>query len=1039
MNQSGSDALLVGAQHAPENILVVDDVTEVRELCAELIRNLGLKAATAPDFFEAKKLLTKETFSLVISDIAMPGMDGLQLTRLIKKNYQGTDIILMTAFSMRYTYDDVLSAGAIDFIQKPFSKEEFEAKIKRVLKERQQFQRVQHSEQRFRTLLQNIPGVVFSLFPDGRMKFVDDKIRELTGYPAEVLSNNPQIWASFTTGDVDSLAQDVLEHAAQGEGSLVRQYHIRTRGGQRRWLELRSQAVLDGNGNLDHVSGIFLDVTHQKLLEDRTSALNRLFLSLGTDHSANIRRILLEVSSLLNASCSLHFRTGAAENESSLTLIHADGRLEEQSGDGARAGPLLSKIMANSTEQPQILANLDSTPDLNWDRLIGRHRWQTCLGKSLKVNDQVRGVFCVAFTASHEIVPDDVAVFSMLAKALETEEERRRLQQALIRSEDKYRTLVDGNLYPISILDGQGVIRYCNRVMASMFHFPEPAALLGRDFVELFHPRDRQRLADLMKNLSRHSTVQPEQTMDFRGLAQDGNIMDIRIKLGTISYDEVPALQAILEDVTQRKQTEQALKDSEERYRTLVEGANDAVFLETFDGHLVDVNTKACQMLGYSRDELMGLTMADLVALDERQTGKPEQQGEENQHLEETMVRKDGGRVPVEVNTAILKLKGDKYLMSVVRDITQRKEKELRQRHLEQAILESKQRLMAVFDGIMSPLCITDLDYNIIMVNKATATLFGETIPHLIGRKCYEAFRNASEPCPNCPVTETIRSGKPSHRMGTNTLINRTLEEYTYPIYDASGNLSLVINYGIDVTDKVKMQKQLLQADKMASLGTLAAGIAHEIRNPMATINLNTQILLRDLEFDQEHQVYMLDIQKEVKKIERIISEILEFSKPKPAHLVETAINEVVMSVHELTRVQLRQHGITVHLDLDDSLPPVLIDPAQVSQVVINLVINAMQAMARGGELTISTRRDPKSGRVTLSVSDTGVGIPQENIDKIFDPFFTNKPEGTGLGLAIARQLLEKNQATIQLESEVGKGTTFSIYFKTMESGAKES
>jgi PAS domain S-box-containing protein len=388
--------------------------------------------------------------------------------------------------------------------------------------------------------------------------------------------------------------------------------------------------------------------------------------------------------------------------------------------------------------------------------------------------------------------------------------------------------------------------------------------------------------------------------------------------------------------------------------------------------------------------------------------------------------------VPVEVITSILKLKGEEFLMSVVRDITLRKEKELRQRHLEQAILESKQRLMAVFDGIRSPLTITDLDYNIIMVNKTTASLFGETIRSLIGKKCYIAFRQATEPCANCPVTETIRTGEPSHRLGDNTVINRTLEEYTYPIYDASGNLSLIINYGIDVTDKIKMQKQLLQADKMASLGTLAAGIAHEIRNPMATINLNTQILLRDLSLDQEHQVYMLDIQKEVKKIERIISEILEFSKPKPAHLVETSINDVVRSVHEFIGVQLRKHGVQVHLELQQSLLPVLIDPAQISQVLINLVINAMQAMPDGGDLTITTRRDPKKKRVDLIVTDTGVGIPTENIDKIFDPFFTNKPEGTGLGLAIARQLLEKNQATIQVESTVGKGTTFSLRFKAV-------
>jgi len=122
-----------------------------------------------------------------------------------------------------------------------------------------------------------------------------------------------------------------------------------------------------------------------------------------------------------------------------------------------------------------------------------------------------------------------------------------------------------------------------------------------------------------------------------------------------------------------------------------------------------------------------------------------------------------------------------------------------------------------------------------------------------------------------------------------------------------------------------------------------------------------------------------------------------------------------------------------VHFNLDESLPAVLIDPAQVSQVVINLVINAMQAMPDGGDLSITTQMDPITRRVELLVDDTGVGIPPDNLGKIFDPFFTNKPEGTGLGLAIARQILEKNQAAIHVSSKKGKGTVFRILFKTVE------
>ncbi len=1019
----------------PGKILVVDDVAEVRGLCAQIIQNIGLEAATASKPSEAKDILAQEPFSLVISDIAMPGMDGLQLTEFIKEHFPKTDVILMTAFNMHYSYDDVLAAGAIDFIQKPFSNEEFEAKLKRALRERQQLQTIQHSEKHFRGLLENIPGVVFTVFADGSSQFVDDKIKELTGYPPEAFDMEPDLWSSLCGDETCSLATDLLQSVSEQGGSLVREYLVRSREGKHRWIQARGQAIFDEDGNIDHISGILFDITHQKRLEKRTSSLNQLFFSFDTDHNANIRKVVLEASNLLSASCSLYFRAEKGGSEPSLTLAHANGRVDEEKGDKAQVGPLLSKIMQSSADHPEVFENLSEDVDLQSDYLVGRHKMQTCMGKPLLVNGLCCGSFLVAFSGDHKVLPHELAVFSMLAKALEIEEERRELQEALIRSEDKYRSLVEGNLYPISIVDGQGVIRYCNNVMATMFSYPQPSSLLGRAFTELLHPGDRQAFDDVIENLDDHRSGQPEQILEFRGLASDDAIIDIRVTMGMISYDGQPALQAILEDVTQRKQTEQALKDSEERYRTLVEGANDAVFLETFDGHIVDVNSRACEMLGYTRDELLHLTMADLVHQDDSlaQEEEEDREGEPSQHREETMVRNDRGQVPVEVNTSILRLKGEKYLMSVVRDITRRKEKELRQKHLEQAIIESKKRLMAVFDGIMSPLTITDLDHNIIMVNKATASLFGEKIPRLLGKKCYEAFRKLNEPCSNCPVSETIRTGKPSHRLSTNPMVNRTLEEYTYPIFDASGNLSLIINYGIDVTDKIKMERQLVQADKMASLGTLAAGIAHEIRNPMATINLNTQILLRDLALDQEHQVYMLDIQKEVKKIERIISEILEFSKPKPAHLVETNINEVVLSAHELTRVQLRQDDLRIHFELDDSLPLVLIDPAQISQVVINLVINAMEAMPDGGDLTITTQLNPGSRRVELLVSDTGMGIGQDNLAKIFDPFFTNKPDGTGLGLAIARQILDKNQAAIQVSSKENQGTVFRILFKTIE------
>ncbi|HYR03159.1 MAG TPA: response regulator [Syntrophobacteria bacterium] len=395
MNPSASYGWSRIAQRA-DTVLVVDDVTEVRELCAELIRGIGLGVATASDATKAKKLLGSQAFSIVVSDISMPGLDGLQLTRFIKKHYPAVDVILMTAFNMRYSYDDVMAAGALDFIQKPFSKEEFEAKIKRVLHERWQFHQIRRSEETFRTLLENIPGVVFTLLPDGRLRFVDNKVEGLTGYSAEALSGNPQIWASLTDNGMESLAVELLGHGPENHGGIVREFHIQSRDGQRKWVQVRSQAVLDDRGEVDHISGILLDITHKKLLEQRTGGLNQLFLSLGTDHLANIRKIVQEARLLLNGSHALYYRVGDPETQISLIITPTgEGEPEEREV----SGPLMGKIMAGPPGQALILERLGGTAEFKGDRLVKRHRWTACLGKALEVNSKVHGGFCIGFTS----------------------------------------------------------------------------------------------------------------------------------------------------------------------------------------------------------------------------------------------------------------------------------------------------------------------------------------------------------------------------------------------------------------------------------------------------------------------------------------------------------------------------------------------------------------------------------------------------------------------------------------------------------------
>jgi len=252
---------------------------------------------------------------------------------------------------------------------------------------------------------------------------------------------------------------------------------------------------------------------------------------------------------------------------------------------------------------------------------------------------------------------------------------------------------------------------------------------------------------------------------------------------------------------------------------------------------------------------------------------------------------------------------------------------------------------------------------------------------------------------------------------------------YAFPVLNTDGDVERVVYYEKDITEERKLEHRLQQTERLKALGTLAAGIAHEIRNPLATINFNTQMLQRELNLDSAQQQMFEDVFQQIKKIDRIVQQVLSFAKPREPQFLPYHINDIVSYCHDLAKAHLRKTNTEVLFDLSVELPMLVVDFNQVSQVIINLMINAIEAMPEGGVLSIRSRFQEEPEAIVLEVVDTGQGILEEDRDRIFDPFFTRKSEGTGLGLSISRQILEKHGAFIEMDSQVGEGTTFRIIF----------
>ncbi len=332
----------------------------------------------------------------------------------------------------------------------------------------------------------------------------------------------------------------------------------------------------------------------------------------------------------------------------------------------------------------------------------------------------------------------------------------------------------------------------------------------------------------------------------------------------------------------------------------------------------------------------------------------------------------------------------------------------------------SKDRYKKLVDGISDAVILIDSQKKILSWNKAAQDIFGWSGAEVIGRKIDTLFY-----LPAGAVTSDnpeIQGGervftKKNGKTFPGFVRNRPLQDN-----ENTGNV-VVISDVTGQKEMVKLEKQLSQSEKLATIGKLAAGIAHEINNPLTSISLHTQIMLKKT-WDEKTNGRLNIINKEANRAARIVKELLEFARQSEPKLSSVNINNEIEKVLKILDPQL--NGIRVTTDLKP-LPLILADGEQIQQVIMNMLTNSIQSITTAGEIIIETIAKPD--KVEISITDNGCGIPHDNIGRIFDPFFTTKRpgEGTGLGLSICYGIIKKHNGSIDVKSEVGAGTTFTI------------
>ncbi len=279
-------------------------------------------------------------------------------------------------------------------------------------------------------------------------------------------------------------------------------------------------------------------------------------------------------------------------------------------------------------------------------------------------------------------------------------------------------------------------------------------------------------------------------------------------------------------------------------------------------------------------------------------------------------------------------------------------------------------------------------------------------------------------------VADTIRGIIRGDRLDV-VVSYKSRDEFGSLVEDFNTMMGRLNDLYTTLEEKVKERtRQLIQAEKFASVGQLATGLIHEIRNPLSGIKLSMQLIEKEV-----GKTYHKDIEAismEVQRIERLLDRLLSFAKPHTPNLFPVSLNEIVEKTITLTRTKAKHAGVEIETSLEDPLPPVMADPDLMHQVFLNLVLNAINAMPEGGRLTIVTRGS--DSHVEAAFSDTGVGIPEEYLDRIFDPFFTTRGAsgGSGLGLSISYRIVQDHKGEMDVRSAEGKGTTFTVRLKAV-------
>ena len=636
--------------------------------------------------------------------------------------------------------------------------------------------------------------------------------------------------------------------------------------------------------------------------------------------------------------------------------------------------------------------------------------------------------------------------------------------RALLESEEKYKTFITysteaiwsiefknpisttlSNIEQIDDFYSSGFLAECNQAMTGLYGYESVDQMIGLPLEKLLARDNPRNIEYLQKFIMSDYRIMDEESYE---IDHNGKLrVFLNSLVGIVENKKLLRAWGLQRDITEKKHAEDALKESEERYRRLIELSPDAILVHS-EKKIEYINRAGLKLLGALRQkDLVGKSIFGMIhpnyLKEAREKIKNIFKGKRPfRNLEQKMICQDGTIIDVELIGAPMSFQGEIAGQIVIRDITERK-------LAENAVMEEKERLDVTLSSIEDAVITTDVKGFIVLLNDRARQMLDFEEGAGVGFRFPDVVRIVDNKGPVQLLEDVMKHKKPVAMVKDIVLESGSGEKYQIelsaaPIKNHEGKLFGMVAAIRDVTTKKQIEAELTKAQKLESIGVLAGGIAHDFNNFLTAILGNVSLAKMYSTDNAKINPILARAEKAIIQAKELTHQLLTFSKGGAPLKKTTSIVDVIQDSAKFT---LRGSDIYCEVKSTDNLWNVVVDAGQISQVVQNLILNAVQSMKKSKKIFVRIENNNlvddeypglEGGKyVKISIIDQGGGIPERDLIKIFDPYFTTKPQGTGLGLTTTYSIIKQHEGYINVKSQVGKGTTVELFLPATEKKAK--